>query len=497
MAEGAAGDEAGAGGPEPVPWRPVLGLAGAVVLVLLAVSTRYGWHRDELYFLEAGKHHLAWGYIDQPPFTPFVARLADAVAPGNLTVLRLLPALVAALDIVLAALIGRELGARRTGQVACAGAMAACGFAVGVSHLLSTASFDLAAWMALVWCACRLLRTGEPRWWLAFGAIAGTAMLNKDLVPLLAVALVIGLAIERRWDLLRTPWLVAGGVLALAVASPNLIWQAQHGWPQQDMARALAERLAGENRTTLLPLQLLFSGPLLIPVLWAGARTLATAAWARRFRTLLWTWIAAVVLCLATAGRPYYVLPLTQAVLLVGIVAWAREGRARVLAKVLVPSAAVTLVLALPVLPLRRAEIAGAVNEATVETIGWPELADQVADVVRSLPAPDQGHVVLLTGTYGEAGALARYGPSRGLPRPYSGHNSYADFGVPTDDHAVVVAVRIAPRELARWFEHCAIRERVDNGLGIDNEVQGTPITICRGQRTPWSEIWPDLRFLS
>ena len=482
---------------EPVPWRPVLLIASGLTLLLLVVANRYGWHRDELYFLEAGKHHLAWGYIDQPPFTPFVAKLADLVAPGNLVVLRLLPALVGALDVVLAVLIGRELGASRRGQVACAGAMVACGFAMGVSHLLSTATFDLAAWMALLWCACRLLRTDDARWWVAFGAIAGAALMNKDLVPILAIALLVGLALERRWDLLRSRWLVVGGLLALALAAPNLIWQAQHGWPQQDMARALAKRLAGENRSELLPLQLLFSGPLLIPVLWAGFRALASARWARPYRTLLWAWIAGVVLCFATAGRPYYVLPLTQVVVLAGIVAWSREGRGRVLPWLLVPSAAVTTVLALPILPVRDANLAANVNEAVAETVGWPQLADQVAGVVRSLPADQQRHVVLYTGSYGEAGALARFGPARHLPRAYSGQNSYADFGVPRDDHSVLVAVRVRPESFTRWFDECRTVARVDNGLGIDNEVQGTPIVVCTGQRTPWSEIWPRLRFFS
>ena len=101
---------------EPVPWRPVAAIGGSIFVLLMAVSTRYGWHRDELYFLQAGKHHLAWGYIDQPPFTPFIARLADQIAPGNLAVLRLLPAVTAVATIVMGTLIARELGRRATGR---------------------------------------------------------------------------------------------------------------------------------------------------------------------------------------------------------------------------------------------------------------------------------------------------------------------------------------------------------------------------------------------
>lgn len=482
---------------EPVPWRPVGAIVAGVVGLLVAVSTRYGWHRDELYFLEAGKHHLAWGYIDQPPFTPFVARLADAIAPGNLAVLRLLPALTAGATVLLATLIARELGAGRTGQIAGTAAMAACGFAIGVGHLLSTAAFDLTAWMALVWCAARLLRTGNPRWWVAFGGISGAALLNKDLVPLLASSLLVGLVIERRWDLLRSPWVPAGAALALLIAAPNLLWQADHGWPQQDMARALSKRLAGENRTTLVPLQILFSGPLVVPVLWAGARALASSGWARPYRALLWTWLAGIAICFATAGRPYYVLPLTTVVLITGFVAWVREGRTRVLPWLLVPSAAVTVVLALPVLPVRSAKVTGAVNEAVAETVGWPELVDQVAGVVRDLPPAEQASVVLLTGSYGEAGAIDRFGPARGLPPAYSGQNSYGDFRQPTNPRSTVVAIRYAVRTLERWFEQCEQVATVDNGLDIDNEVQGQPIVVCRGLRTTWPDTWAEIRHLS
>lgn len=464
----------------------------------VAVAPRYGWHRDEQYFLEAGRH-LAWGYVDQPPFTPFVARVAGELAPGSLVALRFLPAVATAVSILLGALIARELGGTRFVQVAAAGAVAASGFALGVGHLLSTAAFDLTAWLALLWLATRVLRTGDPRWWVPFGAVAGLSLLNKNLLVLLGVALVAGLACGRRLDMVRPPWVLAGGGLALLLAAPNLLWQADHGWPQLEMAEVLEDRIGAENRVTLLPLQVLFVGPVLIPVLWRGARWLGGADAAAGFRALLWAWPAGIVAAFVTGGRPYYVLPLALVVLVAGCVAAERaaEPARRRLPWLIAGNLAVTVPLALPVLPRSTVETTGAVNEVMAEQIGWPELVDQVAAVVRSLPADERDAVVVLTASYGEAGAVDRFGPSRGLPPAHSPHNGYADFRVPDDDDATVVAVRFTPERLAPWFDRCDHVADVDNGLDVDNEVQGTPILVCRGLRGTWPAVWEELRFLS
>src|SRR5581483_2800599 len=74
----------------------------------LATASRYGYFRDELYFIACAKH-LAWGYVDQPPLVAFAAWIS-APFGYDLTVLRLLPALAAALTVWLAARIARELG---------------------------------------------------------------------------------------------------------------------------------------------------------------------------------------------------------------------------------------------------------------------------------------------------------------------------------------------------------------------------------------------------
>jgi hypothetical protein len=474
--------------------RGVWLIAGAVFVALVASAGRYGWHRDELYFREAGRH-LAWGYVDQPPFTPLVARLADLVAPGNLVALRLAPALATVATIVLAALIVGELGGDRRAQLVGAGTAASAGFVLGAGHVLSTATFDLTAWMAVLWLVARLLRTADSRWWVAIGAVAGVAMLNKNLVVMLLAAVVVALAVERRRDLLVTRWLPVGGALALAIAAPHLVWQATDGWPQFEMARALSDRLGGENRAMLLPQQVLLLGPLLVRLWWGGIRLLGRDPAGRRFRPLLWAWPLCLAAVFVTGGRPYYPVALGLAVALAGAPAAARRGRGIV--ALLAVNAAVCVVFTLPVLPMSTARVTASLNDTIGETIGWPELTAEVASVVHGLPPAERAHVVILAASYGEAGAIDRFGPALGLPPAYSGHNSYYDFRRPTDDRATVVAVRYRPEDLASEFARCTRVATVDNHHDVANEAQGVPILVCRGLRAPWAETWPRLRHVS
>jgi hypothetical protein len=104
---------------------------------------------------------------------------------------------------------------------------------------------------------------------------------------------------------------------------------------------------------------------------------------------------------------------------------------------------------------------------------------------------------VIFTENYGEAGALKRFGPSRGLPHVYSGHNSFTSFGRPPDGAAPVLVVGYSRRSYAEiGFRDCRRVSRFDNGFGVENEEQGGPLWICAGPRLPWHVIWPRLHHL-
>jgi 4-amino-4-deoxy-L-arabinose transferase-like glycosyltransferase len=467
---------------------------------LLIVSGGYGFHRDELYFIVAGRHP-ALGYIDQPPFTPLLSAAMTALLGVTPTAVRIAPALVAGSCVLLAALICRDMGGTRRAQ-ALAALVAACSGLLTAGHLDSTATYDILAWVLIAWLAVRLLAGADPRWWLAVGAVAGLGLQNKQTILLLGIGLVAGLLLDRRWTVFRSPWAWAAVGLAVLFWLPNLAWQAAHGFPQITMAGNIASE---DERAMIVPTQVVLGGLLLFTVALAGLWRLLRSADARPWRPIGWAYLIVVALLFASSGKGYYAIGLVPPLFAAGAISlagWLDRGHATVrrvaFASATVISLAFTAVVTLPILP--PATLADSVvpdlYEESVEQIGWPELVATVEDVVRGLPADDRARAVILTANYGEAGALTLFGTD--LPPVVSGHNSFADWGPPAEERDVTVLVGgWSTARLAGMLGLCRVVDVVDNGLGIDNEEQGLAVHVCRGRTIPWTKAWEQLRFVN
>jgi len=479
--------------------RSPLLLGAAVTVVLVVFAGGYGYHRDELYFLEAG-HHLAWSYADQGPVTPLVARLMSDIAPGSLTVLRIPSAIAAGLVVLLTGLLAGELGGRPRAR-----ALAATCAAVGTivlfnGHLLSTSTLDLLVWTLVSWLVVRAVRTGDNRLWPVAGVVLGLGLLNKPLPAFLAVGLLAGVLIAGPRRLLRNPWVWSGAAIALVLWSPWIAWQASNGWPQIAVSRSIA---AGNSTSSqpwwaIVPFQVLLVSPVLAPVWIAGLVRLFRDPAVRPYRFLAWAWVVLAVVFMASAGKPYYLAGLLPALLGAGAVAvdgWLDRGRRGLrrglIGIALVGSAAVSAIIALPLVPADRAGQVVATNPDVGETIGWPRFTQTIADVYRHVPG-----AVILTSNYGEAGAIDRYGPALGLPHAYSGHNAFGDWGPPPNGSAPVVAVGLDRSDIATTLRDCRLRARIDDGVGIDNDEQGAPVDVCRGPQRPWSAQWSAVKHL-
>jgi 4-amino-4-deoxy-L-arabinose transferase-like glycosyltransferase len=487
-----------------VAWSLVLPVAVAEVLLLVATANRYGYHRDELYFRIAARHP-AWGYDDQPALTPMLGRFSEWAFGGDPRGLRMLSAVAIGLVVVLVALIARELGAGRAGQIVAALGTAASGAAMAVGHLLSTTTFDVLLWVALVYVVVRILGGGDERQWLLVGLTVGIGLENKHLILLLVLALACGCLLARRWELARSPWLWAGAALAVALWLPNVLWQARHGWPQLELAAKIAEEEAAANRIELLPLQFLLIGPLLAPLWLGGLWWLLRRAEARPYRPLGLAYVVLLAIALLIGAKPYYTMGLLLALLGAGgVVAerWLRDRRGRrvVLGAAIAVSAVVAALITLPLVPAKdvHATPIPDINEDAIETIGWPTFAASVARVWNELPESARSTAVVYASNYGEAGAIARYGPALGIPRAYSGHNAFWRFGRPPDGARPVIVVGYHhPESLRGDFSDCVLSARIDNGVDLDNEEQGAAIWTCASTADAWSTLWPRLRSLN
>lgn len=486
-------------------WTPLLAISGAVTSLLLAVAGAYGYHRDELYFLQAGRH-LAFGYVDQPPLTPLMARAATELFGPSLVGIRLMSALAAGLVVVLTGLIAREFGGDRGAQLLAAASMGLSAYLLAVGHLLSTSSFDLLAWAAVSWLVVRGLRDGGPVW-LAVGVIAGLGLQNKTLMAFLLLALAVGLLAVGPRRHLGSGWVWAAGGLALLVWSPNLVWQAAHGWPQFELAEAIAAGSSGTSEPwwLMLPMQAVMVSPLLAPVWVAGLWRLARDGALSAYRAFAVAYALLAGVFMLTGGKPYYLAGLYPVLLAAGAeptLRWVRaeaSGLGRVLLAVAVAvGLAVNVVLMLPVVPVSRLAETPITdtNYDAGETVGWPELARTVSRVYGDLPAAERERTIVLTRNYGQAGAVDRYGPALGLPAAYSGHNSYADWGQPPPSADTAVVVGYERDDLDRWFDRCDSAATVDNGVGVDNDEQGNTVWVCRNPVASWDELWPDVRHL-
>jgi hypothetical protein len=474
-------------------------VAAAAVGVEMAVSARYGYVRDELYFLAAGGHP-ALGYVDQPALTPLLAR-ADAALTGNTLVgLRALPALVFGLMVLCTGAMARILGAGRRGQLVAALATACCAEYLGAMHELTTTAPDFLAWTVTLLLVCKLLTSGDRRWWVAIGTVAGIGAFAKWNIGFLLAGLALGFAATPRVrPLLRSRYLVLGAVVFAALAAPDVVWQAAHGWPNFAVFREL-NTAAWANRIQYWPNQVLYTTIVLVP-LWVGG-----IVWALRDTRLRAIGIAAgfvIVIQFVLGGKPYYpggIYTFCFAAGAAALCASQRLGpRWRTRAAVYGAAGVICSVISLPVLPA--AALASfpvqKINYDLGEEIGWPSEVGLLAKVWRGLPASQRPVATVLTGNYGEAGAVDRYGAGFGLPQVYSGANSFWYWGPPPASDTVAVAIDVNPALLHRWFSSVRVAAVYRNGLGVSDDEEGAVIYVATGLRASWTTAWPSIRDFS
>jgi Dolichyl-phosphate-mannose-protein mannosyltransferase len=462
-------------------------LAAAGVLILhVLLSGRYGFHRDELATIAAGRHP-SLGYVDRGPVMPLATRAVMAVTGTHLFPLRVLAGAAHAGVVVVAGLLTRAFGGRQPAiGLAVLGAALAPVFLAAGSLFLAPV-FDLLWWSLAIYVVTRLLAGADPRWWLAVGGLVGIGLETRVTMALLAVGLAVGLAaVPEGRRLLAGPWPWAGAALALGLWLPNLVWQALNGWPLTDLAAGARDDVGDAGGLGYSAVRQVFqAGPVGLALVLLGIVVLA-----RRppFRVLAVTMVVVTVANFAAAGRPVYLAPLYVVGLAAGAVGvgdWVRFDRRRwqQVATGLALAGVVALPAVTPLVPPHAyGDIFLDVDGDIGEEVGWPDMVDLVVMVRRAVPVDRRADLKVVTAGAGEAAAIDLYGPARGLApgTALSPEGSYATWWPDDAELDTVIFVRY-PRSVLTPFCHVlGPLAVVGNDEFVDNRAQLGTITLCR-----------------
>jgi 4-amino-4-deoxy-L-arabinose transferase-like glycosyltransferase len=493
----------------------MLGMALAALSAHLAVNAfgGYGIFRDEFYYIACSKR-LAAGYVDQPPLAMFLLAAGRRLFGVSQLGLRVLPAVAHALTVLLAGLIARKLGGRRTAMILACLAVLTAPIIFGHASIFQMNAFSHLFWTLSAYLLILIVARSRPALWLMLGAVIGLGLLNKLDFLWFGAGLAAALLLTDMRKHLATPWPYAAAGIALLVFSPFIIWNVTHGLAHIEFIRnATAGKYSGLTRLDFLSGQLLLPNPFNLALWLPGLYFLFFDQDGRRFRILGIVYVTAFVILLANGhSKSEYLGPAYAMLFAAGGVVWERwtaRGRRKWAAAGIAAASVLTssalLPFAAPILPVEtfiKYSAALGVKPATDEGLdlsvlpqffadmfGWEGLARDVSQVYLSLPEEERAKSVVFARNYGEAGAIEYFAGKYPLPRVISTHNSYWVWGYPKGSLGTVIILR---GDLEHHRQGCdeAVLAAVHTCRYCMPYENNLPIYICRGLRVSLADVW-------
>lgn len=483
----------------------IFAIAAAIAVLHLLTNNRYGFHRDELQFLSDAVH-LDWGFVPYPPLTPFLEHILHSIFGLSMVGLRLFAVLAQAAAIVVGGLMARDFGGGRLAQVTAALAVAFAPISLFEGTEFQYTSFDYLWWTLIAWFTIRLLKTDDPRWWLAIGAVVGLGLETKYAIAFLIAGVLAGVVLSQARRYLRSLWFWAGIGVALLIFLPNFIWLVQHHFISYEFLQHIHKRdvnigrANGFWRDQVMVCINLAAAPLCIAGLISFLRD-------RRYRMLAWMSLVPIALFFFAKGRGYYAAGAYPALVAMGAVAaerWTAKlptpGRLSIRVAYFAAFAFVAAYISTIVIPFAQSgplrDFALKNNGDLREEFGWEELVHTVAEIRDTLSPDQQVHLGITVGNYGEQGAIEMFGPAYHLPPPISTTNSAWLRGYPTPQPTTIIAIGLRAEQANSIFTNCRLAGHNGNSQGILNEesMYHPYIFVCGPPRKPWSVLWQEHR---
>ena len=491
-------------------WWMVLAFSLAKLLLHFLTNTSYELHRDAFMYIDLG-HHLDWGYHSVPPSIAVFGNISRFLLGETTFAIRFFPAILGALSIILIGIMVKEAGGGKWAQFfACLAFLAAPAF-LRSNTLFQPVSFNQFYWLLLAFLIFRLIRTQRQLYWYLLGGVAGLAFLNKYSVVFYLIGVVVAVLLTPLRTWLRKPQPYLAAAMALLLALPNLIWQANHHWPVVNHMKELAETQLVHVRLDLFLLEQVM---MFLPVffIWIfGLIYTGLLKDGKDYRAFAWIYLTVLLLLIILRGKHYYTLGLYAALFVFGGLFMERylAGKLGWLKYALILFTVAVSVVALPMsLPVLKPEAFIRFYRSLgmeksqrwedgeyydlpqdyADMIGWEELSGIVARTFGQLTKKQQARCVILANNYGEAGSVNFYGRKYGLPSVISFNDSYV-FWAPRSIHAETLIKIGESDDLGELFEHVRITGRISTPHA---RQEGTPVYLCTDPKTDINRVYQE-----
>jgi hypothetical protein len=497
----------------------VLAMSAALLVVHCYLNNRYDFFRDEFNYLACARH-LGWGYVDQPPLIPWLARLSLATLGASLRAIRFLPALFMSLTIVLTAEIARLLRGRAFALICSAGAVVAAPSYLNDGAMLTTNCLEPLLWTGCAYFAILAAKHDQPRYWLWFGVVAGIGMQEKYSITVFGFAVVVGLLLTEQRRVLFNKWIWLGGLAAFLIFLPNLLWNIRYDFPFVQ----LMHNIKAEGRDVILsPLefflqQCLLIQPIVAPLWIAGVCSFLFWRPFRLYRFLGWAYLVSLTVFIVLHGKNYYLAPIYPMLLAAGAVLYEHALDAPKLRWLKPVSVIVILAggawiapVAMPVLPVEKylayqerlpfkvprsehSHMGAALPQHFADQFGWHEIVSEVVVAWDQIPAAERPDCGIFAQDYGAAGAIDWYGPAYDLPPSLSGHQTWFLWGPRGYSGNCLIVLDDTRERLDELFKDVEfVGNSPDNPYALEKDL---PIFICKGKKfnKTFAEVWPGLK---
>lgn len=491
----------------------------AFVILLHFVSiTRFDYFRDEFYYL-ACADHLSFGYVDHPPISILILKIIRSLLGESLVAIRLLPVIGSGLFVLLAGLLAREMGGKKTAvALACTAAIAPVGNFI-LFHFYSMNFIDMIFWEVIIFIVLRIINTENPKYWILFGIATGLGLENKISILFLGFGIFVGLLLTKERNYFRSPYLWIGGGISLILFTPYILWNIVHGWPTlQFMENATRFKMASVSPFQFFINQIIYNNPVSLLIWIPGLLYFFFHSDGKKYRLFGWMYLAIYILFTVQQAKDYYLAGIYPVLFAGGALFWekwiTRKQRSYItpilITFILIPTLLIAPVC-LPILSIKTTikltKILGLTQHSSenhrltvlpqhyADMFGWRQMVEKVAKAYNSLSPQEKNSCIIYGDNYGVAGAIRLFGKKYSLPTAYSGHNSYFYWPPPLDfQPQVIIIIGGDKKDHEESLESVIQVDETDNDYAIPHENH-KPIYIGRGLKKSLKQIWPTVGF--